>query len=158
MFLSLKLPAIAKFRNHKGSVTSVDSAFTLLSSAESTKYSYQGSLDLENVQPDDSAARDEFPGWPQRPEKLEKIRHRLKHAIYDIIMAGVALLWLVYGAYVYTSDRKPVHEKETKLFEAGRIVSQLEYRHMRCQLMTRFRAQQSTHMSLLQFSVASYLH
>lgn len=126
-------------RSQRGnSVASVDSALTLFPSATwSTKYSRQASLDLEdlhlidspsdpNLAKDINAAQYEFPGWPQRPEQLKKLRHRVKHAICDIFMAGVALLWLVYGAYVFASHGTPVAEKETKLFEAGRIVSQPE--------------------------------
>jgi hypothetical protein len=130
-------------RTERGSVASIDSALTLYPSATfSTKYSRQGSVDAEdlhlidspadiNFAKDFNAAQYEFPGWPQRPEQLKKIRHRMKHAACDIVMAGVALLWLVYAAYVYCSDGKSAHEKETKLVEAGRIVSDAVYKHVR---------------------------
>jgi len=65
----------------------------------------------------------EISGWPRGPQQLKTFRNHVKHALLDLFMAGVALLWLVYGAYVYNLNGSPAHETENQLVEAGRIVS-----------------------------------
>jgi len=95
----------------------------LRSSYDKGKYELLESLSSKKSHRESSDEQHEILGWPQRPQQLKTFRSRVKHALLDVFMAGVALLWLVYGAYVYNLNGSPAHETETRLVEAGRIVS-----------------------------------
>jgi len=97
----------------------------LRSSLDRGKYELLESLSTKKLRRGSTDDLYEISGWPRRPEQLKTIRNRVKNAVVDLFMAGVALLWLVYGAYVYNLNGSPAHGTETQLVEAGRIVSWL---------------------------------
>jgi hypothetical protein len=113
-----QLPATAASGGKPPSYRSI-----LRSSFDRGKYELLATLSTKNLRRGSSDELCEISGWPRRPQQLKTFRNRVKHALLDVFMAGVALLWLVYGAYVYNLNGSPAHETEVQLVEAGRIVS-----------------------------------
>jgi len=113
-----QLPATAATGGRPPSYRSI-----LRSSYDRGKYELLHSLSTRKSGKEISDEQHEIAGWPRRPQQLKTLHNRVKHALLDLFMAGVALLWLVYGAYVYNLNGSPAHETETQLVEAGRIVS-----------------------------------
>jgi len=62
-------------------------------------------------------------GWPQHAQPLKGFRHRVRHASLDLLLAAIALIFLVFSGLVYQANGTIIGTEDHRLFAAARIVS-----------------------------------